>query len=232
MRLFITSREQQLIADLTKEYVKDVVGQFIYYYPVSTINTQIDPIYDEAVMKIFESPIKIDVVAGQPEQSYTNTQFGLDRTTKHEVMVQSRDLIDKGLCLSVGDFYVYGNATYEINDLIEAENIFGQDDYPKMWKMVSHQARLGQMDANIFKQLLQDSKHYKESQVQKTFQQQRGLSEISSEGHTGDVRQVRQRLGSEMAPIALGEGPREILQEENEQASTFEHNSEKLYDED
>jgi hypothetical protein len=232
VRLFITSREQQLIADLTKEYIKDVVGQFVYYYPVSTINTQIDPIYDEAVMKIFESPIKIDVVAGQPEQAYTNTQFGLDRTTKHEIMVQSRDLVDKGLNLAVGDFYVYGNSTYEINDLIEAENIFGQDDYPKMWKVTANIARLGQMDVNTFKKLLADSKYYKESDVQKSFQQQRGLSETSSEGHTGDVRQLRVRLGSDMAPVALGEGPREILQEENEQASTFEHNSEKLYDED
>jgi hypothetical protein len=30
------------------------------------------------------------------------------------------------------------------------------------------------------------------------------------DGPTGDVRDVRQRLGEELAPIALGEGPRRV----------------------
>ena len=33
-RLFITSREIDLISDLTKEIIKDVVGQKVYYYRV------------------------------------------------------------------------------------------------------------------------------------------------------------------------------------------------------
>lgn len=229
-RLFITSREQQLINDLTKEYVKDIVGQYVLLFPVSMINTQLDPIYDEAVQKIFERPIKVDAIVSQTEPENSYTQFGLDSKTEVEILIQPRDLIDKGITVSVGDFFVYGASVFEIHDLLEVDNIFGQNEYSRSIKITGRAARVGQIDLPAFRQLLRESKTFKESEVQKTFEQQRGLREISTEGNTGDKRQVRERLGTEMAPIALGEGPREILQEENEQASTFEHSSDSLYE--
>jgi len=60
-RLFITPREIQLINDWTKEYIKDIVGQFIVYYPISILKTRVHPVYDEAVQKIFYNPIKIEI---------------------------------------------------------------------------------------------------------------------------------------------------------------------------
>ena len=33
-RLFITPRELNFISDITKEIIKDVVGQKVYYYPI------------------------------------------------------------------------------------------------------------------------------------------------------------------------------------------------------
>lgn len=229
-RLFVTPREQQFINDIAKEYIKDVVGQYILLYSVSMINTQIDPIYDEAVQKVFEKPIKIDAVVGQntPENSFSN--FGLDRKTKIEVLLQSRDILDKNITVTVGDFFIYGTVFYEIIDVFETNNIFGQEEYQRYITISALSARAGQADIATFRQVLADAKTFKESEVQKTFQQQRGLREISTEGNTGDVRQLRDRLGDEMAPIALGEGPREVLQEENEQASTFEHSTNTLYE--
>lgn len=229
-RLFITSREQQLINDLTKEYIKDVVGQYILLFPVSMINTHLDPVYEEAVQKVFERPIKVDAIASQTEPENSYNQFGLDSRSKVEVLLQPRDLIDKGITLCVGDFFIYGPSVFEVNDLLELENVFGQDDYSRSIKATGYTARVGQIDLPAFKQLLRDSKIYKESEVQKTFEQQRGFKETSAEGNTGDRRQVRERLKEEMAPIALGEGPRQILQEENEMASTFEHSSDSLYE--
>ena len=40
-RLFITPREINFINDIGKEIVKDVIGQKIYYFPISHIKTQI-----------------------------------------------------------------------------------------------------------------------------------------------------------------------------------------------
>jgi hypothetical protein len=64
--------------------------------------------------------------------------------------------------------------------------------------------------------------------VQKQFIQQRGLTE-TKEGLTNDIREVNKRLGDEMAPIALGDGPRVVdetrknpIDEDREvEASTF-----------
>lgn len=229
-RLFVGPREQQFIADITKEYIKDIVGQYIIYYPVSMINTQIHPVYEEAVQKIFEKPIKIDCIAGQSEPSREYNSFGIDKTSKIEILIQSRDLIDKNLELQIGDFFIYGSVIYEIDDLFQELNIFGQDDYSRNWRLTGILARTGNVDLETFGQLLVDAKNFKQSEVQKTFQQQRGLKQTSVEGNTGDVRQMRERLGDEMAPIALGEGPREVVQEENEKSSTFEHSTNTLYD--
>ena len=55
-RLFITPREINLINDLAKEIVKDVVGQFIYYYPISTTKSNVHEIYEESPKKVFENP--------------------------------------------------------------------------------------------------------------------------------------------------------------------------------
>ena len=231
-RLFITPREQQFINDVTKEYIKDIVGQYVLLFPVSMINTRIDPVYEEAVQKIFERQIKVDCIASQtsPENSYTT--FGLDSKTEVEILIQPRDLIDKGITISTGDFFIYGASVFEIHDLLDVDNVFGQNEYSRSIKITGRAARVGQIDLPAFRQLLRDAKIYKESEVQKTFEQQRGLKETSTDGNTGDKRQIRERLGNEMDHVALGEGPRQILQEENEQASTFEHSSHSLYEDD
>ena len=58
-RLFIGPREIDLVNDLTKELIKDVIGQKIYYYSISQSKTKINELYDEAPEKIFETPLEI-----------------------------------------------------------------------------------------------------------------------------------------------------------------------------
>jgi hypothetical protein len=56
-RLFITSREIDLISDLTKEIIKDVIGQKVFYYSVSETKSHVHDIYLESPEKIFEMKI-------------------------------------------------------------------------------------------------------------------------------------------------------------------------------
>lgn len=208
-RLFIGPREQQFISDITKEFTKDILGQYIIYFPVSVLHTQIHPVYDEAIEKIFENPIKLDVLAGQPERSNRWDMFGTEGNTTLELFVQARDLIDKGLEVTGGDFFVYGDEVYEIIGVVDVDNIYGQAEYDKAKKITGNLSRVGEFDIETFKELLQQSTAFKDSNVQKKFVQQRGLSE-NEEGFTNDKRQLRERLGSDMAPVALGEGPRKV----------------------
>ena len=59
-RLFITEREINFINDIAKEVVKDVIGQKIYYFPISEIRSNVHDIYEESHEKIFDSPIEIE----------------------------------------------------------------------------------------------------------------------------------------------------------------------------
>ena len=59
-RFFITPREINFINDIAKEIVKDVIGQKIYYFPISEIKSKVHDVYEESPDKVFENPIEID----------------------------------------------------------------------------------------------------------------------------------------------------------------------------
>lgn len=208
-RLFITPREIQLINDWTKEVVKDVIGQKIYYYAVSTNKTKVHDVYDEAQVKVFENPVTIPVLAGQPKWETKHNNFGMEQTTTIELFVQVRELIDKKMMLAEGDFFTYGDAVFEVVSFVQMNNIYGQEEYEVSYKMIGKLARPGQFDPKAFFKPQKDGKVFKDAPVQDYFTQSRGLQE-NSEGPTGDFRQVRDRLKDEMAPIALGDGPRTV----------------------
>jgi len=223
------------MADISKEFIKDIVGQYIVYFSVSILKTQVHPVYDEAVEKIFENPIKLDVLANQPERSAKWDLFGTEGDTSLELYVQTRDLIDKGVSVSSGDFFIYGDEVYEVMNAIDTDNIYGQAEYDKTIKVTGKLSRIGQFDIDSFKELLSQSETFKTSQLEKTFVQQRGLPE-TEEGITNDKRQMRERLGDDMAEIALGEGPRKVDIEREDNLSNpkdeaFEEKSSNFYNE-
>ena len=114
-RLFVTERELNFIADITREIVKDVVGQCIYYYSVSELKTKTHDVYTEAMQKIFDNPIKIDAFVDNIYQTDTKIdQFGVDQRYKLDVFLQYRDLNEKGINISLGDFFSFGDVFYEI----------------------------------------------------------------------------------------------------------------------
>ena len=75
-RLFVTPREIDLISDLTKEVIKDISGQKVYYYRVREDLSDVHDVYEESPNKIFDQPVEIEArVEYQPEEIRTN-QFG------------------------------------------------------------------------------------------------------------------------------------------------------------
>ena len=234
-RLFIGPKEVSFIHDITAEFMKDVVGQYIIYYPISTMKTQVHPIYDEAIEKIFENPIKLDVLAGQPDWETKYTMFGNEQSNKIEIFIQVKDLINKNIEVQEGDFFVYGEGLFEIQSAIKVDNIFGQAEYYVSYKLEGKLARKGQFDVDFFKQILSDNNpDFTASSVQKVFEQQRGLPVNETEGITNDHREMRERLKDDFAEVALGEGPRKVApqSEDNDKTSSFEHDSYyKIYDE-
>jgi hypothetical protein len=189
-RLFITKREIDFIADTTSEIIKDVIGQRIFYYPVSVVKTQVHDVYEEAVNKVFESPIEIDaLVEFSPEEVKTNI-FGHEEIYKLDVFIQHRDLLNKQIKCKEGDFFSYGSVFFEVITATFIDNIFGQTEHYTGIKLTGKQARKGQINMPA---LGPTSEEYSDDNaVQTEFEQQRGFSEDSDGNDTGDVRALQE----------------------------------------
>jgi hypothetical protein len=203
-RLFITQREINFISDITKEVVKDVIGQKIYYYPICEIKTKSHDVYDEAIQKIFDSPIVLEVLVNNEFQKETAiNKFGVDTDFSIEVYIQHRDMVEKGIGPAIGDYFSFSDIFYEITEYRAMRNIYGQPENIDGIKLIGTRVRESQ-----FKALLQGPiglEYTDPGALQHTFVQQRGFEE-NKEGATADVRDLV-RNGVLDPPIS---GPREV----------------------
>jgi hypothetical protein len=203
-RLYITPRELNFISDITKEFIKDVVGQKIFYYPVSELKTKTHAVYNEAIKKVVDNPIAIDALVDNNFQTDTKIdQFGVDPQYKIEVYVQHRDLVEKGINVSLGDYFSFSDIFYEISDRVFMRNIYGLPEHKDGVKLTGTKAR-----ESLFKALTlgpTDISRPEPDAVQTTFVQQRGQSE-NKEGPTAD-RRALQDNGVLEKPLS---GPREV----------------------
>lgn len=188
-RFFITPREINFINDVAKELVKDVIGQKIYYFPISEIKSKVHDVYEESPDKVFENPIEIDcLVKYQPQEIRTN-RFGSEEYYTIEAYIQSRDLLDKGIEILEGDFFSYGSTFFEVIKGPSSDVIFGQIEHKSYITITGKQSRKGQFITKVFGPT---SEAYSDPDaVQETFVQQRGY-EKNRLGETGDIRQLRE----------------------------------------
>lgn len=188
-RLFITPREIDFISDLTKEVIKDVAGQKIYYYVVREDLSDVHDVYEEAPNKVFDPPVEIEArVDYQPEEIRTN-KFGHEEFYTINVFFHERDLLDRGIEVRAGDYFSYGDTFFEVTSAVIETNAFGQIEHSIGTKVVGKQARMGQIDKPA---IGPTSEAYSDSDaVQDTFVQQRGF-ENNKLGETGDKRQLQE----------------------------------------
>lgn len=182
-RLFIGQREVDFFADITKELIKDVAGQKIYYYTIREDLSDIHDVYEESVYKIFNPPIEIEcLVEWQPSEVKT-TQFGHEQIKTITVYIHDRDVIDRNLNIRQGDYLSYGEFFFEITSLIYDKLVYGQIERVASIKLSAKQARA----EHIFKNAIGPTyEGYTEKDaIQTTFEQQRGTTST-------DKRQLRE----------------------------------------
>lgn len=202
-RLFITEREVNFISDITKELSKDVIGQHIYYYAVNIARTQVHEIYEEAIRKVFDDPIKIECLIDWQAPEIRTNEFGSEEFSKIEVYIQARDMLDRTINLSEGDFFSFGSRFFEVTSMLTDKIIYGHIERTTGWKLTGVQARESQFKAKLFGPTSEFDAD--DDAVQTKFVQQRG-QEYNQEGLTGDKRQLQANSTLE-EPIA---GTREI----------------------
>lgn len=143
-RLFITKRELQLISDINKELIKDIIGEEIIYHPVSEEKTKKDELYDEAEVKVTETPINIRCLVNWEGSTTETTNFGVDKKYSIEVYFHEEDLSDKNIKLREGDFVEYGAIFFEVINLGQPDLIYGQAEHKVMTKAICKSVRKGQ----------------------------------------------------------------------------------------
>jgi hypothetical protein len=202
-RLFITPRELDLISDLTKEVIKDVIGQRVFYYPIRIDITAVHDIYEESIEKFFDTPVEIDaLVEWSPGEIRTN-KFGNEKFHSIEVRVHAQDLIDKGLRMKIGDYMSYGSIFFEITQVVTISKIFGQVEHITGYKLLGKQAREGLINKSFQGPATQTLET--ERVAQDTFVQQRGAT-TNELGETADRREL-QADGKLEAPLT---GPKKV----------------------
>jgi len=197
-RLFITPREIDFIADLTKEVTKDVIGDVIYYYKVREDVSEVHDVYEEAKEKIFDPPIEIDARIQWSPREIKTDRFGFEGVYSIEVYIHYRDMIDRGIKLEEGDYFSYGDNFFEITSIMYDKVIFGQVEHISGYTVKGKQARKGQINV---KPLGPTEEIYSDPDgVKREFVQQRGDTskgdkrELVSQGKVDDTTHVRQQV--------------------------------------
>ena len=189
-RLFVSPRELNFLSDITKELITDIVGQKIYYYPINEFKTKTHDLYQEALTKIYDNPIELNcLVDAQFHEQTKINQFGVDAQYRLEVFVQYRDLIDRGISISIGDCFSFSSLFYEITDVVTIKNIWGLAEHKDGVKITGTKARKSLFEAPVNGPT--DYANTDPDAVQTTFVQQRGLPE-NKLGETNDVRALQE----------------------------------------
>jgi hypothetical protein len=205
-RLFIGQREQNLIADLTKEVIRDIVGQKVYYYSISELKTKNHDVYNESSDKVWDTPLELPALVGSPERGIKSDIFGPEYLARIEIFLHYKDLIDIGVNISVGDFIRYGDTVYEIANVNNLRNIYGHAEQTDGLRLECVQVRQGQIDPPQVGP--SDIAYSDPDAVQKEFEQTRGRDMIEGRP-TGDRRDL-QKNGVLEQPVS---GPNRIIED-------------------
>ena len=125
--LFTGEKERNFVKQVTDEVVERVIGQGVFYYPISVEHTEFHEVYGEAITKTFLPPIKVYALIEWNEYITETGKFGVDRRRAITIHFHKRRLTeDQNLYVREGDFVKYGDLFYEIVSLSEPQQLFGQ----------------------------------------------------------------------------------------------------------
>ena len=127
--LFLGEKERNLTKQVNDELIERVIGQTILYYPLDLTTTNYHPLYGEAIVKNFLPPVRVHVLVNYDNYATEMTDFGVDRKISITVKFHHRRLTeDQNVYVREGDFVLYGDQYYEIVQLNEPKQLFGQID--------------------------------------------------------------------------------------------------------
>jgi hypothetical protein len=143
-RKFITTRETALIDGWSRELIQDFVQQEVIYYAISFEQSRVHDVYDEAVVKEFLQPVRINARVGF-DQGATAAKGGtLDSSYELQVELHPDECRQRNVSPREGDFVEFGQVVFEITTVGYSQPVFGQIDDKLRYALTCTPSREGQ----------------------------------------------------------------------------------------
>ena len=125
--LFGSRKDFDLLVNINRELLKDIVEQEILIYKLSASDTDTN-IYGEALQKTFLEPVKINCLITRGDQVINVDDFGPDLGREASFACLKQDLEDITLVPEVGDIVMWHEDYYEVDTVRENEYFYGRND--------------------------------------------------------------------------------------------------------
>lgn len=147
-RKFITNRELGLIDSWSRELIQATVQQEIIYYAISYDDSRVHDVYDEAVLKEYLQPIRINARV-EFDQMATKAAGGtLDSTYSVKVTLHADECRERNVLPREGDFVEFGQVVFEITTVGHSQPVFGQISDKLKYELTCVPSREGQFKAD------------------------------------------------------------------------------------
>ena len=125
--LFGSNRDFNLLVNINRELLKDIIEQEIGYYKLSLDDTQAN-IYGESSEKVYLNPVKLNCLITRGDQVVDVDDFGPDLGRTASFAFIREDLVDANTVPEVGDVVLWHDDYYEVDTVRENQLFLGRDN--------------------------------------------------------------------------------------------------------
>ena len=125
--LFGSGRDFDLLVNINRELVHDLVEQEILYHKLSLEDTEVN-LYGESLSKSFWNAVKLNCLITRGDQVIDIAEFGPDLGREASFAIIRRDLEDVNILPEVGDIVQWQNDFYEVDTVKENRLFLGKDN--------------------------------------------------------------------------------------------------------
>ena len=137
--LFGSNRDFDLLVNINRELLKDIVEQEILYHKISLEDTETN-IYGESLEKSYFASIKLNCLITRGDQVIDIDDFGPDLGREASFALLRPDLEDVSIVPEVGDIVQWHNDFYEVDTVRENQLFLGRD---KSYNLASYGGGFG-----------------------------------------------------------------------------------------
>jgi len=125
--LFGSKRDFDLLVNINRELLHDLVEQEILYHKLSLEDTEFN-LYGDSLDKSYWTAVKLNCLITRGDQVIDIQEFGPDLGREASFAIIRQDLEDASILPEVGDVVQWSNDFYEVDTIRENRLFLGKDN--------------------------------------------------------------------------------------------------------